>query len=97
MNSAGVPNASPEQKGKNVRPVLGLIIVLVLIVIVGLFIWSSKTSYAPSAADQNYENQAEISPEKIRTQGTSDEFSAIERDLNNFNEEDIENISSELE
>jgi FlaG/FlaF family flagellin (archaellin) len=102
MNGSGVSggtnsgmNMGSNMEHKPVGPVIGLIVILVVILAGGVYFWMSKDS------TQNINNNTEQinveetpSSEIIQEQGSSDDTSSIEADLNAFGESDINSIDS---
>lgn len=73
-----------EEGGGLSGPIIGVIIILAIIILGGLYFWSQR------ASDETLTNEV---VEGINTQSDSDEASAIEADLDAT---DIENLDAEL-
>ena len=84
--------ASPE---KSSGPLVGIIIVVVLLIIGGYYYWTTQVDRGDTQTQESA-----ISPEtasiieSLQTQGTTDEISDIEDDLNST---DLENLDAELD
>lgn len=89
-----------HQEDKAFGPTIGLIIILVVIIIGGIYFWSTRETYAPQVGDINGNNQNEVAAPSdesmIGTQNSSDEINSIEADLRSFNEVDINALDSDL-
>ncbi len=84
-------NTNPRPIG----PTIGLIVILIIIVLGGIYFWQSR---ATSPADNSY-NTTENQPDdinRIETQSSSDDTTAIGGDLNAYGESDINNVDSDL-
>jgi len=95
-SNMGMNNLNGEKKA--VGPVIGLVIILIIIILGGIYFWTSRTTYAPIQDDDSTENQevGSVSTEAILDQNSSDEPDSIEADLSSFNESDINNLDSGL-
>ena len=102
-NDAGAESgAAPQTKGSQAGPVIGSIIVIIVLVLGGLYFIGQKVSkdgiFEPSP--EEILNESDLILETLENQGTSDEVSAIEEDLNATILEDLDaelqNIESEL-
>lgn len=91
----------PHQE-RSVGPVIGLVVILVIIVIGGIYFWHSRQTgqnpAAPGPATNQTEPQqnAEQSVDTIKTHSSSDDVASINADLNNFNQNDINSVDTEL-
>lgn len=99
-----VPNQQPMEDGKQVGPVIGAVIIVAVLVIGGLYYWGAELD-KQTAVDENLTGEQIAAEEDIATQalseqGTSDEVSAIEDDLNLTDLDDLDaelgNIDAEL-
>jgi hypothetical protein len=72
--------AQPAEKTSKLGPVIGIIIVVSLLILGGLYYWGSQLStQEPSAEDiLSQEDSLQVD---LAAQGTSDELDAIEQDL----------------
>ncbi|MBI1974421.1 MAG: hypothetical protein HYS51_01000 [Candidatus Zambryskibacteria bacterium] len=68
-----------QPSGSSSGPIVGIIIILIVIILAGLYFWGQRGSM-PN--DTNAEN-TEVSTESISTQSDSDDAASIENDLNN--------------
>lgn len=68
------PVMMPEPQKKSMGPMIGLLIILIVIILGGLYFWNQT-------ADMPYENTSTDELGVIQQQGTSDEVSSIETDL----------------
>jgi hypothetical protein len=81
---------------KGIGPMIGLIVILLIIVLGGIYFWMNRTSYN-ATNNPNGENQSEtidFSSEIILEQSPSDEPDEIESDLNAFGEAEINSLDS---
>lgn len=99
MNTSGMPGAGssnmmPTEK-KTVGPVIGLIIILIIILLGGIYFWMSRDKAVPmnNLNSTNQEEQVSASNE-ITTQGSSDDTSSIQADLEAFGESDIDSVDA---
>lgn len=70
-----------ENGGSSSGPIIGIVVILAIIILGGLYFWSQRADVADQAV------------ESINAQDTSDEAAAIEADLNAT---DVENLDAEL-
>ena len=70
-----------ESSGGSSGLIIGVIVILAIIILGGLYFWSQRVDVTDQAV------------ESINTQSTSDEAAAIEADLNTTN---VENLDAEL-
>lgn len=101
MDTSGSSNNGSPANNRPVGPVIGLIIILAIILIGGIYFWSSRINSKTDMAPENNQNPAvnngeSVSPEAILNQSSSDETASIEADLNAFNESDIDGLGSDL-
>jgi hypothetical protein len=82
----GDQNISRAHEG-SVGPMIGIIIILAVIVLGGLYFWGQRTS------EGVLEDNTAAELEEIQSQSDSDEISSIEADLQST---DIENLDAEL-
>lgn len=75
----------PEKK--SVGPTIGLVIVVILIILGGIYFWNQQQN--KDSDSMAVENEAMM----IKEQGTSNEVSSIEADLNATN---LDNLDQEL-
>ena len=71
-----------QQTGGSSGPIVGVIVILVVIILAGLYFWGQR----------GIENMDETNTEAITTENTSDDTDSIENDLNNT---DVE-VDSEI-
>lgn len=76
-------NTTVVHKEGSVGPVIGLIIILAVLLLGGLYFWGNRAELKDIDSDQDIEAQIE----NIETQGNSDDLNSIESDLNNTNYE----------
>lgn len=84
-NVSNVNVGQGESRGGSVGPIIGIILILAVIILGGLYFWSQRAN-----EDAMMTNEA---IETINTQNTSDETTVIEADLNAT---DVENLDAEL-
>ena len=82
QNNVNVEGSAPS--GTSAGPVIGIIVILVIIILGGLYFWGQRES------DDTILNDT---LDTINLQSDSDEVDAIEADLNAT---DIENLDSEI-
>jgi len=88
MNNVPNMNNAPTPSGSSVGPVIGIIIILVVIILAGLYFWGQK-----DMDTEIEETNTTASTESITVQSQSDETDSIENDLNNT---EIESLDAEL-
>lgn len=82
---------------KPVGPMIGLIIIIVIIILGGIYFWVSRTNYGTQPVNNgNQQSGSTMDTNSILTQDSSDDPAAIENDLNAFNSTDIDSIDSQL-
>ena len=79
-----VMNMPPKEESNSAGPVIGIIVILVIIILAGLYFWSER-------APTQVVNMEDL--DSINMQSESDEASAIEADLDST---DVENVDAEL-
>lgn len=97
-----VENADHKMKGSQAGPVIGSIIVIIVLVLGGLYFIGQKVTkegvFEPGP--EEILNAPDLTLETLKEQGTSDEVSAIEEDLDATMLEDLDaelqDIESEL-
>lgn len=93
QNQTGMPGGAPQEE-KSVGALIGSIIIIVIIVIGGIYFWATQEKMMPSDAPTQTENMMEDqSTNMLREQGTSDELSDIETDINATN---VNNLDAEF-
>lgn len=73
-------NMSGGEGGSPVSPIIGVVVILALAILGGLYFWSQRAGN-------------EATPEEVKIQDNTDEAAVIEADLNAT---DIENLDAEL-
>jgi hypothetical protein len=73
----------------SVGPMIGIIIILAVIVLGGLYFWGQRANKSGNALDEN--TAAEL--DQIQSQSSSDEVSSIQADLDAT---DIDSLDAEL-
>lgn len=94
-NSAPLP-PQPDNQEKSFGPLIGIIIIIVLLVIGGLYYWFNLdigTERDEMTAEEILAEK-DLKLEALEQQGTSDEVAAIEEDLAAT---DLEGLDAELE
>ena len=90
---AAATTDSPQEKSSG--PLVGIVIIVVLFIIGGYYYWTTQVDRGSTQTQESV-----ISPEtasiieSLQTQGTTDEISDIEDDLNST---DLENLDAELD
>jgi uncharacterized protein HemX len=95
-----VMNYPQVQKTSSTGPIIGIIIIIVILVLGGLYFWGQKLSN--NSADEQMmaeqdaiaESQSISQTMELKTQGTSDDLSSIEADLNAT---DLDSLGNELD
>jgi cytoskeletal protein RodZ len=101
MNNSNTQNPSatnnqPTQSShdKPVGPVIGLVVILVVILLGGIYFWMNRSGNPSDQGTSLLEDESvEASPE-IQTQSASDDTASIEADLNAFDESDIDSVDA---
>lgn len=101
MNNSNTQNPSatnnqPTQSShdKPVGPVIGLVVILVVILLGGVYFWMNRSENPSDQGASLLEDESvEPSPE-IQTQSASDDTASIEADLNAFDESDIDSVDA---
>ncbi len=100
-NIPTIPEEKVAEENGPIGPVVGIIIVVALLIVGGLYFWGNqifvRTDKTSSVEDIK---GADPVAENLKTQSTSDEVGSIEKDLqttdlNNI-DSDLKNIDSEL-
>lgn len=81
---------TPAVESKAVGPLVGLVVILVLIVLGGVYFWMNRTTPNPANTPS-----ASTTPESVRQQNDSDDINSIEADLRVYSESDIDNSSND--
>lgn len=93
-----VPNGSmPQTDDKSIGPVVGIIVIIALIVLGGLYFWSQRIEVRNEMEAQNVEQSSDsnVQPsEEFGEQGSSDDVSSIEADLNAT---DVSSLGNEMD
>lgn len=93
QNQTGMPGGTPQEE-KSVGALIGSIIIIVIIVIGGIYFWATQEKMMPLDTPTQMENMmGDQSTNMLLEQGTSDELSDIEKDLNATN---LNNLDAEL-
>ena len=79
-----------DNGGTSAGPIIGIIIILAIIILGGLYFWSQRIKDVITTDDTMMTDEILNS---INTQNSTDDTSSIETDLNST---DIENLDSEL-
>lgn len=81
-------NKNPESAG----PVLGIIIIIALLVVGGMFVLANRLAVPALTADE-IETAPDATTDALGTQATSTDLESIEADVNNTN---LSNLDAEL-
>ena len=86
QNQTGTPTGMPQEE-KSVGALIGSIIVVAVIVIGGIYFWMTRSGETPSTETSPLGQTVPPDQETaaLLNQGTSDEISDIEKDLNATN------------
>jgi FtsZ-interacting cell division protein ZipA len=90
-----VPNYNPQPTPteKPVGPVIGLIVILAIILVGGVYFWMSRQNNGPY--NNSYPAQESASSvDEIKTQSSSTDGASIDADLRAFGETDISGDTS---
>lgn len=85
----------PEEKS-HFGAISGIVIIVVILALGGLYLWGKElNNQEPATSENGVMNEAVVdsSTQALETQGTSDNVSDIEADLNNTN---LENLDADL-
>jgi len=99
MNQGGMSSDIPQDAGtgsphkKPLGPVIGIIVIIVLVIFGGLYLWGGILSQKAMTPEEIL-NEEDTQLTELQTQGTSDEVADIEADLGTT---DLEGIDAELE
>lgn len=107
-NEAGTPVSFDEKHHSHIGPILGVLIIMLVLILGGLYLWGSMLSQdTPVAEEKTIINnepetpRAEADTQIMGTLSPSDELSAIEADLSVSNLDplgaDLVTIDAELE
>ena len=87
----------PSDNGP-IGPAIGTIIIVIILIIGGLYLWGAKLSKESAVLEEKAPEEILAAPDEtfdsLETQGTSDEVSAIEGDLQTT---DLDNLDAELQ
>ncbi len=86
----------PEEKS-HFGAISGIVIIVVILALGGLYLWGKELSnQEPEASENSVMNGTAVdeSTQALEAQGTSDNISDIETDLNNTN---LENLDADLD
>jgi uncharacterized membrane protein len=87
------PTMNPQKEGGK-GALIGSIIVILLLIVAGAYVWMSRPASEPVLNEMEDASQIENSPDEmlgdLQIQGTSDEVTAIEADVNATNLEDVD-------
>lgn len=78
----------PTREG-SLGPVIGVIVILAIIIIGGLYFWSTRPKASNTAADAAA-TSSDADIQSIQSQGTSDDAAAIQADLNATNVDSVD-------
>jgi len=98
MNQETPVSKSNKNDIKPMGPTVGTILIIIILIIGGLYIWGAKLSTETPTVDDSVTGediaaQQDETIEALVNQSSSDEVSAIEEDLNAT---DLENLDAEL-
>ncbi len=96
INPSGVPNYNPQPTPteKPVGPVIGLIVILAIILVGGVYFWMSRQNN--NLYDNSYpaDQESVRSVQEIEAQSDSTDGASIDADLRAFGETDINGDTS---
>jgi hypothetical protein len=98
MENMSNDNMMPEEDKKQTGSLIGIIIIILIIVIGGFYFWGQKldeVSIEPTAEEILAEE--DVLSEALETQGTSDELTDIEADLESTNLDDLDAELSDID
>lgn len=73
---------TPAPKESGMGATLGIVVIILVLVAGGLYVWMTKNTSAPVSEDQALSESADPETAALMEVGTSDSASAIEADLN---------------
>ncbi len=82
-----------------VGPVIGLVVILAIIILGGIYFWQTRAHTAPAPTNTATSTTQDQTPDdfsQIQTQSSSDDTAAINGDLNTYSESDINNVDQGL-
>ncbi len=95
------PTPAAPENTKTVGPLIGLIIILAIIILGGVYFWMSRGDRVNSDAYQMENMESPATPEEqaaevraIEAQSSADDVGSIEADLNSYDESDIDSTDS---
>ena len=86
QNNMTPGTAEVNSSGSSAGPIIGIIVILAIVILGGLYFWSQRSATEDSSATDK-------TVETINIQSSSDNPSSIEADLNTT---DIENLDAEI-
>lgn len=90
------PAPAPEPQKSSIGPTVGIILVIFVLVLGGLYFWGAEL--AREEADmENPEVGTDSVTAELEAQSNSDELDAIERDLQDSNYDDIDQDAAAFE
>ena len=92
MDQTNQPPMPPSQK-KPIGPVIGIIIIVLILILGGLYFWGEKLNLN-NGYQQTTEETSDAQTDQLNEQSSSDNLSAIEADLKNT---DTANLDAGLE
>jgi hypothetical protein len=96
QNQTPISNSpSPQVEEKSVGPAIGIIVIILIIIIGGLYFWGERVSNDVPAENNNVtENSGtDTNIQSLESQGTGDDVDSIEADLNST---DLNQLGSEI-
>ncbi len=94
MGSA-MPPAKEERKP--VGPIIGVVIIILLLILGGLYVWGEKLNSENAMTPDEIRNAADASVANLQAQGTSDDISSIKADTDATNLEGLDKEVSDIE
>ncbi|TSC62855.1 MAG: hypothetical protein G01um101448_736 [Parcubacteria group bacterium Gr01-1014_48] len=82
-NNTIQPQTPPQKQGQ-IGAVIGIIIIIVVLALGGLYVWGARLNKVTEPNGETAEdimNSSDPTTDNLTTQGTSDDLSAIEDDL----------------
>lgn len=84
-----------DNNENSVGPVVGLIIILAVIILGGLYFWGERNNTGATDVTSPTSAQEDVNVSAIESQSSSDETSSIQADLENTNTENLDaNLSA---
>lgn len=93
------PMQAPNNKS-SIGPVIGAIIIVLLLILGGLYVWGEKLNQGDTPNDQSLNEQYDASQDaaviQFKQQGSSDDLNSIEADIQSTNLDSIDSAANNV-